>query len=963
MDRPHSSPKRLATSIASVWLATWLAGWVSSWGAPQDQPPRPGQFRGVWKGQTGADYVRNGPGEVPNEIQDICIHVQGLPVNRVITRLEIRGFGGDLWVFGGPESDWKVKIVRARHATTAELYFEPLRVETGREFTLDFQFDDGQTARLIVRGGKADPNLRVPGKELVARWVGTVDLDRAGAWYGVGPDGLLDAAIDLERLSALRAVRALRLERATSSPSKTTTPSWAFGVGPDLHDCWHADFQVGTDPTTGRFLFQPDAVLADQPLILTVSYTDGSRQVVRLQGGPCRIDAPAAPPTPPVVSAWDTQPRWLEPGPDGRCRVEVPNWPTPTPEMVVLTDGLKGSWVWKRSPQPSMTRRWMHADSESLPLDVHIHGSKAVLAFTPLRDECDANMTLRAVERSGASRVVFFDGGRCDPRAVGTRPASSRTTARPGDDLARLAARFGVIELAPGIYRLNAPLTLEKPVHIKGPADAILLFRQPPHSEPWTAAIRLHAGQTTLEGFTVRFDGPIRWNTAVPYGPAVVGSVDGTVPHHETYELHNLVFRRLTLTIPPPANPDAWTEAPNLMRLISARDGVIEANTLRGGPVVFSGGPWIITDNDFQGTPGQTFSTAVFSGKHVHDLVLARNRAVRAPGSGPVWRFLVLTQTGVRNRIEGNIVRGVRASADDPIPHPNAPEVILTESYRIHFEGKPRGWSRDGRLILLPDTPGGPPRTGSVVAILAGQQAGRWTRVAQVLDPTTILLAEPLGPVQEPILVTTGFVDTTIERNEVDSTGGWLSTNLVLAGNHFGLKVRDNRLVGGRESLFLTAYPTESPGPWGWTHAPVFDALVEGNQLEKALEGAVISVKQDANIRAAKGRVYLTATLKGNRITPPVVLPPGGERVGLTLGDPGSRDPNETRITLDESVLGPVIRSGSSGSPFSETQLRIHAASINGRISTRQRLRWVDAVGSATQVRRHAEDENATRKR
>ena len=48
--------------------------------------------------------------------------------------------------------------------------------------------------------------------------------------------------------------------------------------------------------------------------------------------------------------------------------------------------------------------------------------------------------------------------------------------------------------------------------------------------------------------------------------------------------------------------------------------------------------------------------------------------------------------------------------------------------------------------------------------------------------------------------------------------------NMVLAGNHFGARVLDNHLLGGRWAFRVSAFPTERPDIWGWSHAPFLGA-------------------------------------------------------------------------------------------------------------------------------------------
>ncbi len=66
-------------------------------------------------------------------------------------------------------------------------------------------------------------------------------------------------------------------------------------------------------------------------------------------------------------------------------------------------------------------------------------------------------------------------------------------------------------------------------------------------------------------------------------------------------------------------------------------------------------------------------------------------------GSGKLWRFLNLTQQGYGVRVEGNIVRNVGPRKDDSIEDMNANEILLTESYKLKFEGIPAVFRRTAR--------------------------------------------------------------------------------------------------------------------------------------------------------------------------------------------------------------------------------------------------------------------------
>ena len=64
--------------------------------------------------------------------------------------------------------------------------------------------------------------------------------------------------------------------------------------------------------------------------------------------------------------------------------------------------------------------------------------------------------------------------------------------------------------------------------------------------------------------------------------------------------------------------------------------------------------------------------------------------------------------------IRDNTVIGIGARDDDTVANPNAAEIILTEAYSLHFEGKPAAISPDGRVVQIPAPQGWPVRAGAV---------------------------------------------------------------------------------------------------------------------------------------------------------------------------------------------------------------------------------------------------------
>jgi len=277
------------------------------------------------------------------------------------------------------------------------------------------------------------------------------------------------------------------------------------------------------------------------------------------------------------------------------------------------------------------------------------------------------------------------------------------------------------------------------------------------------------------------------------------------------------------------------------------------------------------------------------------------------------------------------VIEGLGPGQGDAHKDDNAPETILTEAYRLHFEGKPSAISPDGRILVIPDPQGHPADTGDGVAILGGPQAGQWRAVAQALGPNAYLLDEPIDRATTAVSIATGFVRETFEGNTVDARRNAFAMNLVLAGNQFGPRVIKNRLIGGRQSFHMIAYATEEPIHWGWSHAPFLGGLLEGNLVEDAGAGPAVAVHHGEAIKSNRGRVYLSATLRDNtfRWTPEMAdrlakAKAEGKPIRPDFGLPPSLDPGEM-ILAEE---GTIVEGLGDNRPF------VHAATINGKAIT-----------------------------
>jgi len=795
-----------------------------------------------------------------------------------------------------------------------------------------------QRARFQPGGG--------PGR-LAARWIGQDRQDWTGPGPCVGPDGLQDARIHFSNVAAKSAIKALRIECPSGS-------RWEFGSNPKL--LGNAELiRDSKDPSQADLYFQPDRDLNSQRIRLMVLYENDERDAVTIVAGRCdpKLRMPESPLPNLVESA--AKARWL--GQDG-ANSERPgdvhvaiSGLSGSQSIIgaVLSDAMRRVWIFRGGDRaPKVTE----PDAQSLQMRFDPGRKSADLYFPPYREAGGEPFTLRLISSSGRSALIRFKGEPCELSRRSPMPQPGRALARPGDDLQALLDQHGTVVLSAGTYRLTRPLVLKGPVTLTSEGGATLQFAQSSSESPWSAAIKIQRGNTTLNGFAVRFDGTVRWNYDISWGPAVIGMTDNLDPNQDEFR-PNIVLTHLDLEVPPVENRGKWVAALRLMRLHRAESGVIANNILRGGEIEFHKGPWRVVDNDFRGTPPGTQSSSVFVGHDTRDLVIRGNQTHSPSPSGKTWRFLVLTRYSSGDVIEHNTIEEIGARDDDTIPWNNQPEIILTEGYRLRYEGQVMAVSADGRVLRIGRPQGDPVLTGDVVSILKGSAAGQWRRVAQVIDPTTLLVEPPLPAGALAISIGEGFTGEVFQENRIDIRGGRRSDGLVIAGNHFGTRVVKNHLLGGAHAFRISAYPTEQPGIWGWSHAPSFGGVIEGNIIEDTEGGGVVGLGYDPkHVKSHQGRIYMTVRLSQNvvRWSVPFLDQFGrsGAReplAGLTLGYPPSYDPGELVVEAEGNRLehAPGRRAA--------VALMIHAANYNSQRLVNRRL---DLSSSGSGGRREA---------
>jgi hypothetical protein len=868
-----------------------------------------------WLGQVGTDRVGRSPKPGPNGVQDMVIELAGLPVGVEVDRVVVRGQGRDEWDFGGPGRHWAADLDRAPGSDRARISVEPSQEESGRSFSVEVEFSGGRLGKATVQGGPADPMVRMPEVQVVARWVGPSGVDRVGPGPAVGPDGFEDIRIDLARLAPEAEVRSatIQVERG---------PIWSSGPNPEGH---HDALLVRSpeDRTRGTIFLAPVGELLGKRARVDLSYNNGTNDRVVFEAGSLPSNRPMPRPELPAISEESARVRWLGQDESGKVRVEVGRDSKRPPRAAVLSDGVAGVWVFDR-PGPGRSRPMPFVGSHR-PLDL-TQGDRDgtwILSFSPIRPTEGSELILRMIDDGGASSIIRVPGGPSDPLRRFASPSTRQVRVEPGEDLATIAEGGGTVVLAPGVHRLDRPLELLEPTAMVGEAGAELRFRHRPGDEPWPEAVAIRgAGRTSISGIRIRFEGPVRWHPKAAWGAAVIGVPNlGKRPGGPVHvELTDLDLEA------PPASTE-WELAPNCIRLIDTDSGVVERCSLKGGEITLFNGPWRISGNRHRGTQPGTFSGSFLSGRMTRDVEIVDNEIRPEEESGKLYRFLAMADRGVGLTIRGNEVVGVGPMDDDERPHPNTPEVLLTESYLLRFEGRHAGQSADGKVLAIPEPQGDHPVVGEVVSIVSGPDSGRWAMIDQVLDRNVLLLDRALPVGEFDVSITPGFVKTIIEENTIDCRGSTQAHNIVLTGNHYGTRMIHNTLLGGANAFRLSGYVTSQPFGYAWSHTPQFGLEVASNTIIDNAQGGLIAVHHGPGMKTNRGRVYLSASILDNtfRWTEHRPVGKGEAPIALTIGHLPSLDPSELRVTT-----GRNLALDGRGEPLRDP-MRILVGTVNGR--------------------------------
>lgn len=859
----------------------------------------------LWVGQSGADYVGPWSQLRPSTIQDIEVRLSDLPSGKEITRAVVQGYGADRWELGGPEGSWLVDKVQAAGSNQASLFFEPARAETGREFSVGLTYTDGTFEEIYFQGGVADPQLKAIGKDLTSVWLGSsagIDLTTPSAT--VGPDGVSDFQIRLTNLNQFKTIQAIDLVDANQE--------WvaSYGVNPSRVGTLELS-RTSSNASEGVLTFSNPAKPMAGPLTVQVTYQDGTKESSQCPVGEL-VTSSTLPDSLPAHTKLDDAVVWNGQTVSDSSR---PGWARITLNALAdnaivafqMSDIHGQNWLWTKNGDVSP---WPTVDNQKNLVTFKNDQGQWSIEFDSSRNLESQKLTLIAMSSSGVTYQMDFVAGRFDTAKRSMQPESSQITASPGDDLQTLLDTYGTVNLGPGIYQLNQPLVLTKPVNLVGTPDSVIQFSQSVSDPGWSTVLTVSSGNVKLKGFRITFSDSVRWLDNIRYGPAVIGTPDnysGINPG----AISNLVIENLDITGPRPTS--FLQESPRLIRMIDSVSGNIRNNTFYGGWVEVTGGPWNIQDNVLNGVWPDSFAYDAFAAHSVNELELSGNIVNRMGDSGVIFRLVVVNGECSDINITGNQAIGLGSSLSDPwqMQQINANEVILTEAYHVAYEGKLLAVDSDRQVIQIGTTLGQDYQPGHVLAVLDGPNAGFWSVVSQVLDKNTLVLDSALPEwVQSgtAVSVSKAIRHLNISDNRIDQIQRPQSLGSVLVGNLFDLRFQNNMISGGFRGIQIIAYPSESPRDWGWTRNVIFDAEISGNQFHDVLWLNQLGVSHSTAARANYGHLYLTASFHDNQfqwsedfLLNQIRQLPGDSHLflpGLEAGEGGLWDNHEAQLSI-----------------------------------------------------------------
>ncbi len=786
---------------------------------------------------------------------------------------------------------------------------------------------------LTIPGNKGfaqeiNPIRPVPG--LSASWIGQnlfepVDLTNRSA--AVGPDGFEDVQVELKGLSVDSEVESIDVETLGGGQQ------WSYGTNQQNH--WSAEFvRSPATASSGRLVLSvpmiDSGLLTGKSLKISLTYTSGVKAESSVFVGKYSPEMAMPAALLPQIRETEARASWVgsvsaSRAGQGAVRIEideVKNFQQITSITVSEPSGTNFIYHSGRDRHIENNSRDLYVE----PLD----HSRLRLDFIPNRDLKGHPLSICLLAEDKSMQIIDLVAGKMDLARVIPEHGLKKSKANPSIDLQLLIDQGGTIELSEGVYKLNTPLVIRKPVSITAADNsrAVLQFRSNSH-QFWSSAIKISSGGVSLEGFEIECPATIPWNSEVVDGPALIASSSDKEQKQGGQSLYSGVrLSRLKISsssVLPQISKNDPIQAVRLIRMSNVSQGIIENCILQGGGILLTEGPWLIRQNRYDGPPGGSISNEVILAHRPFDLIIESNRIEPLARFGDVKQFVQIRGRATSVRIGGNLVRNIgtrdlrNGKSDTVIP------MIEAGSRRIKFEGEPLYISSAGDTVVFPGTLDLEPEVGDCIAILSGENAGRFHVVRQILGKGAIRVDPPINALNQAInppavSLSSGFKQMVIYKNTIEARTSE-DNHIALKGNHFGTIVMNNVFEGGSACLQAVSPPTESPMKPGWSHAPMSSLIIHGNVTRDPEKPMKFSVIRGKEIKSSENRVYFSGQLNFNRLA----LPPSG--IPVEVGDPNPGDPKSLQMLMSNNETG----AGSA-------EIKVIGAVVNGSLIIDQKI-------------------------
>jgi hypothetical protein len=403
--------------------------------------------------------------------------------------------------------------------------------------------------------------------------------------------------------------------------------------------------------------------------------------------------------------------------------------------------------------------------------------------------------------------------------------------------------QYNNFELTSGTYYLNEILDIQDPMKIWAApgSDVNIIFTFSSTANVGDAnpsqlfgAINIRSSHVWLEDFGISFS---QSNVSLGGGGYTLGAI---IDDQNTSQTARVDVNIIGLTIHGALetqdqqspnqgyfneyDPNSYMTMPTVI-MGDFDSGTIENNTIYGGEVDVSWGPWTISGNQIIGSVPGTINTQAFAVGSGHDITIDDNTLTDPDPAedGQLERLMTGSNGGYDINILGNNVSDNVGDLVVDGATMNTPEMIAPEDYGTVYEGSTDATTTSSSsngtytltVIAIPSnelfdeipgpTSGGVPHL--VLFILDGASAGMAIPVAQefaseytsgqpTYDSTTyFVLPSPLPQGTFDFSIAPTYNDFTVSGNTIN-TSGTVSEGLVIEPNFNDVQVTNNTFIG-----------------------------------------------------------------------------------------------------------------------------------------------------------------------